>query len=104
MHWTIFPAYFLGGAFLANAVPHIVNGISGRPFQTPFASPPGKGMSSPTVNVFWGFFNLLVAYFLIVRTGSFDLRNNLHVALAGTGMLAISILSARVFAPSHGGQ
>ena len=25
--------WFFGGAFLANAVPHIGNGVSGRPFQ-----------------------------------------------------------------------
>lgn len=26
----------------------------GRPFQTPFASPSGKGLSSSRVNVVWG--------------------------------------------------
>lgn len=104
MHWTIFPAYFFGGAFLANSVPHIINGISGRPFPSPFASPPGKGLSSPTVNVVWGFFNLLVAYLLIVRMNTFDLRNNLHVALVGVGMLAIGIPSARHFGQVYGGR
>lgn len=104
MHWTIIPAYFFGGAFLANALPHIGNGISGRGFQTPFASPPGKGLSSSTVNVLWGFFNLLVAYLLIVRVDRFDLRNNLHVALVGVGMLAIAIFSAREFGRLHGGR
>ena len=29
-------AWFLGGAFLANAVPHFVMGTIGRPFPTPF--------------------------------------------------------------------
>jgi hypothetical protein len=48
MHWYFFVAYFFGGAFLVNAVPHFVNGVSGRIFPTPFASPPGKGQSSPT--------------------------------------------------------
>lgn len=104
MHWTIIPAYLFGGAFLANALPHIGNGISGRGFQTPFASPPGKGLSSSTVNVLWGFFNLLVAYLLIVRVDRFDLRNNLHVALVGVGMLAIAIFSAREFGRLHGGR
>ena len=60
MHWYHFVAYFFGGAFLANSLPHLSNGISGRPFQSPFASPPGKGLSSSTVNVLWGFFNLAV--------------------------------------------
>ena len=48
----------VGGAFLANTIPHLVNGISGLPFQSPFASPPGQGLSSSTVNVLWGKFNL----------------------------------------------
>ena len=52
---------FLLGAFLANSIPHITNGVSGRRFHTPFASPPGKGFSSPVVNVVWGSANLLIA-------------------------------------------
>ena len=32
-----------------------------RHFQTPFASPPGIGKSSPVVNVLWGFLNLAAA-------------------------------------------
>jgi hypothetical protein len=54
-------AYFFGGAFLANTIPHLVQGLSGHALQSPFASPPGNGLSSSTVNVLWGFFNLLVA-------------------------------------------
>ena len=52
MRWYHYVAYFFGGAFLANAVPHFVNGVSGRPFQSPFASPPGEGLSSSTVSAF----------------------------------------------------
>ena len=52
--WYHLVAWFFGGAFLANAIPHLVNGISGSPFQSPFASPPGQGLSSATVNVLWG--------------------------------------------------
>ena len=47
MHWYFFVAYFFGGAFLVDAVPHFVQGVSGRSFPTPFASPPGKWLSSP---------------------------------------------------------
>lgn len=32
MRWYHYVAYFLGGAFLANAVPHFVAGVSGRAF------------------------------------------------------------------------
>jgi len=103
MHWYCYLSYFFGGAFLANALPHIGNGISGRPFQSPFATPPGKGLSSSTVNVLWGFFNLVVAYLLICRVGTFDLQNTLHVLAASAGMLLISLMSARVFGRYHGG-
>ena len=54
MRWYHYVAYFFGGAFLANTLPHLGNGISGNAFQSPFASPPGVGLSSSTVNVLWG--------------------------------------------------
>ena len=46
MDWLHDVSYLFGGAFLANAVPHFVSGMMGRPFQSPFAKPPGKGLSS----------------------------------------------------------
>lgn len=58
MEWLHYLAYFGGGAFLTNAIPHFVSGVMGRPFQSPFAKPPGEGLSSSTVNVLWGAFNL----------------------------------------------
>ena len=73
MRWYHYVSYFFGGAFLANAVPHLVSGITGHPFQSPFATPPGVGLSSATVNVLWGSFNLFVAYWLLCRVGKFDL-------------------------------
>src|ERR1700692_121594 len=60
MNWYNYVACFFAGAFLANFVPHFVHGISGDRFPTPFARPPGKGLSSPTLNVAWAFLNLLV--------------------------------------------
>jgi len=41
MRWYHYVAYFFGGVFLSNALPHLGNGISGHAFQSPFASPPG---------------------------------------------------------------
>ena len=97
-------AYFFGGVFLANAIPHAVAGMMGRPFQSPFAKPPGQGLSSSTVNVVWGFFNLVVAYVLIGRVGDFDLRNTVDIAALGLGMLLISLFSARGFGRFNGGN
>jgi hypothetical protein len=103
MHWYHFVSYFFGGAFLSNALPHLTNGVSGRAFQSPFASPPGKGLSSSTVNVLWGFFNLAVAYVLVCRVGCFDPRNNLHAIALGAGVLLMSVMAARTFGRFHGG-
>jgi hypothetical protein len=103
MRWYHYVAYFFGGAFLANALPHLINGISGHPFQSPFASPPGEGLSSATVNVLWGLFNLAVGYVLVGRIGRFDLRKTAHAAVLGAGVLVMSLMLARVFGRFYGG-
>jgi len=103
MRWYHYVAYFFGGAFLANTVPHFVNGVSGNAFQSPFASPPGEGLSSSTINVLWGLFNLAVAYLLICRVGTFQLRKTTHVVTLGAGVLLMSLMLARAFGRFHGG-
>ena len=103
MTWLPLVSYFFGGAFLANAVPHFVSGILGRPFQTPFAKPPGQGLSSSTVNVLWGFLNAAVGYLLVVRVGNFNLRSTRDVLPFAAGVLLIGFFSARHFGQFHGG-
>jgi hypothetical protein len=103
MRWYHYVAYFFAGAFLMNAVPHLVNGVSGHPFQSPFASPPGEGLSSSTVNVLWGFFNLAVGYVLVCRVGKFELRNTRHVLVLGLGVLAMGVMLARTFGRFYDG-
>ena len=102
--WYHFIAYFFGGVFLANMIPHLVNGMSGRPFQSPFATPPGQGLSSSTVNVLWGMFNLVVAYILVARIGRFDLRQTKHVVVLGLAVLLTALLLAHGFGRFHGGN
>ena len=104
MRWNHYVAYFFGGAFLANAVPHLVQGVSGNPFQTPFASPPGVGLSSSIVNVLWGAFNLLVGYLLVCRVGTFELRRTRHVVVFGAGALLMALQLARALGRLHGGS
>ena len=104
MSWFHDVAYFFGGVLLANAIPHFVSGVMGRPFQSPFAHPPGKGMSSATVNVWWGFANLVVAYLLLARVGSFDIHATDHAAAAGLGLLVMGLMAAHLFGPLHGGR
>ena len=35
MRWYTYVAYFFGGAFLVNAIPHFVSGVTGHAFPTP---------------------------------------------------------------------
>jgi hypothetical protein len=104
MHWRWLVSYFFGGAFTENAVPHFVSGVMGRPFQSPFAKPPGKGLSSSRINVVWGFVNIVVAYLLVVRVGAFDLHATPDVVAFSLGLLLTSIGSAKQFGKFHGGN
>ena len=104
MTWLHLVSYFFGGIFLANAIPHFVSGLMGQPFQSPFAKPPGKGLSSSTVNVLWGFFNAVVGYLLVVRVGDFDLRATIDILALAVGVLLISLQLARHFGQFHGGN
>lgn len=97
-------SYFFGGAFLANAVPHFVSGIMGRPFQTPFARPRGEGLSSSTVNLLWGFANLAASYLLVCRVGDFDLHDAGKAGALGLGMLVLGVALARHFGRFNGGN
>jgi len=104
MRWYHYLSYCFGGAFLANAVPHLGNGMSGYAFQSPFASPPGVGLSSSTVNVLWGLLNLAVGYLLVCRVGTFNLRKTQHILLLAAGILIMSLMLAHTFGKLHGGS
>jgi len=43
MEWIYYVSYFLGGAFLANAIPHFVSGTMGRPSKVPLQNHTVKG-------------------------------------------------------------
>ncbi len=104
MSWPHLIACFFGGVFLANAVPHVVSGMMGKPFQSPFAKPSGQGLSSSTVNILWGFFNLAVGYALVCRVGDFDLKSTSDVVALGLGALMIGLFAARHFGRFNGGN
>ncbi|RUP08243.1 hypothetical protein [Hyphomicrobium sp.] len=104
MHWLPLLSYFFGGAFLANAVPHVVSGMMGRPFQSPFAKPPGEGLSSSTVNVLWGFLNLAIGYVLVCRVGDFGLKDTADIIAFGLGSFLIALFSAWHFGRFNGGN
>ncbi len=104
MPWLPLMSYFFGGAFLANAIPHCISGMMGRPFQSPFAKPPGQGLSSSSVNVVWGFCNIAVGYVLVCRVGDFVLTDMSDIAALGVGAFLMSLLSARLFGRFNGGN
>ena len=96
--WYFYLAYFIAGLFLANGVPHFVNGISGRKFRSPFASPPAVGESSAVVNVIWGMVNFIIGYLLISGVGRFRLGFSLDVLMVFLGALVMSLGLAWYFA------
>jgi len=102
MDWPVLLRAFFGGAFVTNAIPHLVCGLTGRPFQSPFAKPPGIGLSSSTVNFLWGFFNAAIAWLLPCRADRFDLHYLPHAAAFGLGVLCMGLHAARHFGRLHG--
>jgi len=96
MEWYHYLAGFFAGAVLANFVPHFTKGIAGDAFPTPFAKPPGKGLSSPVVNVLWALFNLIVGY-LLFKFSKVSSDNNLSLILFFIGFAFLSIFGATNF-------
>jgi len=96
MKWYHYIAGFFAGAFLTNAVPHFVNGISGNAFPTPFSDPPGQGLSSPLTNVLWALFNLLAGY-LLFRVSKINSKSKLGLVIFFIGIILMSIMSSFAF-------
>ena len=99
MPWYVYPICFFIGAFAANGIPHLVEGVAGRPFPSPFSKPPGVGDSSPLVNAIWGWANVVVAG---VLAWIFEPRG----ASAGLGWIVVAIgaLTMAVFLARHFGH
>jgi hypothetical protein len=84
---------FFGGVFFFNAIPHLIKGITGQTHMTPF-----KRVSSPYLNVVWGFVNLILAIVLLKA----DKFANLSFSLSGIaafviGGFLISMADAQLF-------
>src|ERR1700722_7524619 len=96
MKWYHYFCAFWAGMFLANFVPHFINGVSGNAFPTPFANPPGKGLSTPVINVLWAMFNLLVGY-LLLRFSKTTSQNKLSILLLFIGIICMSVMLSLTF-------
>ncbi len=104
MNWLHEVAYFFGGAFLINALPHVVAGLQGKGFQSPFAKPPGQGLSSSRVNTLWGAANVVAAWLLLAKVGAFDIRAPEHFAAALAGALVLAYPLSQRFGRFNGGN
>jgi hypothetical protein len=90
MKWYNFIACFFFGVFLVNSMPHFIHGISGDYFPTPFANPPGKGLSSPLLNVIWGLINMIICL-LLYNASKISTTNKWSIILFVLGFVAMSI-------------
>jgi hypothetical protein len=93
MHYV---TLFFCGMLLCNCIPHLVCGLQGKPFPTPFAKPHGVGFSSPLVNFVWGFVNLAVALVLLARQ-PFALASSADLGSFLIGTFVIGVFCARHF-------
>jgi hypothetical protein len=94
---------FLAGALLINALPHLVSGVQGQSFPTPFAKPRGVGNSSPLTNFLWGFANLATGSGIVLRWWDAVDHKPGAAALAAGG-LAIGLFLAMHFGKVRGAK
>ncbi|ROQ65194.1 hypothetical protein EDF36_0697 [Rathayibacter sp. PhB152] len=73
----------LAGVLLVNAVPHGVAALQGRRFPSPFATPPGRGLSTPLVNAGWSAANLVAGLAALPR------RRSRRAAIVGAGAMGV---------------
>ena len=99
MEWYNYLAIFFSGAFLSNAIPHFVKGISGDKFPTPFAKPPGQGLSSAMLNVLWGGLNIVIGVALF-RAGKLS-GDVWDMLIFFTGFMIMAIMLASRFKTKH---
>jgi hypothetical protein len=68
------------------------------------AKPLGQGLSSSTISVLRGFFNIVIGYVLLCRVGSLQLQDRGAVDSFAAGALAIALLLAVHFGRFNGGN
>ena len=96
MKWYHYLLVFFAGVFLANFIPHFVNGISGNPFPSPFGNPPGFGSSSPLTNVLWGSANLFFGYALL-RYSRLSVDNKVSLLVFFLGIVSMGVMLSQGF-------
>jgi hypothetical protein len=97
MPWYFYLLEFVSGLFLTNGVPHFVQGVCGHRFQSPFASPPGVGESSPVSNALWGFGNWAVGFILLWFFGPQGSDAGVGWIFVGLGVLVTAVWMSLYF-------
>lgn len=97
-------AWFFAGWFLTNALPHGVAAVQGRAFQTPFASPPGVGLSSSRLNVVWAAINVATGWALLTRVGAFSFADAGAASVFFAGAVCFAWFLAGRFGRFYGGN
>lgn len=82
---------FFAGLFLANGIPHFINGISGKDFHNPSLHRFFPNIPSPLFNVIWGLFNFSLAVLLFSLVGNFVLGINYNSLSAAFGFIFASV-------------
>lgn len=100
MEWYNYVAVFFSAVFIANAIPHFVKGVCGDKLPTPFAKPPGKGLSSPLVNVAWALVNMVIGY-ILYRVSKMSCQDNLSLIIFFAAFALKSIMGGRNFTSKH---
>lgn len=92
MRWYAYIGYFFAGGFLANALPHLVQGITGQEFRTPIGDP-----SPALVNVVWGLINLGIGYGLVGLLGGYRSLLDRQAGLTALGFVVTALSLGYVF-------
>jgi len=87
---------FIAGGLACNAIPHLVAGLQGESFYTPWAVPRGS-KSSAIENFLWGCFNLFLGLFLARHARPLFLQGGPLALLSGflVAGCAISLIFAK---------
>lgn len=88
--------HMAGAVLLVNSIPHLVKGLVGESFPSPFSKPPGQSLSSPKSNIIWGAINFLCGYGLLFGLG-FNLNFGLDSLLVVVSALITGIKLASHF-------
>jgi len=93
MKWYHYLVGVAAGFCFGNAISHLVVGVIGQPFPSPFGDPPTIGLSSPLVNVLWGLANVVLGY-VLMRVSKLSVSHSLSMIALFVGFAGVTIYSS----------